>query len=68
LQVEYANMRQSINKIAQILKEYYEQDDRAYQTNVIQIEEESRNIITEHVRAYTVTICMHILVYGNCNY
>ena len=42
-------MSQSINKVGQILKEHCGQDNRAYQTDVFQAEEESRNDIKQQV-------------------
>lgn len=50
LQVEYVNMSQSINEVGQILKDHCEKSNNAYQSSVMKAEEESRDIITKHVK------------------
>ena len=45
-------MSQMINTVGEILKQHCEQDNDAYQTDVQQTEEDSRNTVIKHVRIY----------------
>ena len=42
-------MSQSINEMGKILKEHCERSNSAYQSSVVETEEESKNIITSQV-------------------
>ena len=42
-------MSQSLNALGKILKEHCEQDIKAYQSDVIQVEEEGRIVIAKYV-------------------
>ena len=42
-------MSQSLNALGKMLMEHCEQDNKAYQSDVVQVEEEGRNIIAKHV-------------------
>ena len=45
-------MSQSIKSIGHVLNEHCERDNHDYQVGVALTEEESRNTIIKHVRAY----------------